>query len=100
MKKEVYLTILFDYYSELLNEKQKKYFTSYYFDNLSLGEIAENLNISRNAIHKQLKSIEEKLYFYENTLKLYDKENKLKEIINNITDINIKKALEEILNKE
>ena len=31
MEKEVYLTILFDYYGKLLTEKQQKYFSSYYF---------------------------------------------------------------------
>ena len=55
MEKEVYLTILFDYYGKLLTEKQQRYFSYYYFDNLSLGEIKDNLNISRNAIHTQLK---------------------------------------------
>ena len=99
MKKEVYLTILFDYYGELLTEKQKNYFINYYFDNLSLSEIAENLNISRNAIHKQLKAIEEKLIFYENTLKLYKKDTKLKEIIPQTNDKEIIEAIEDLLNK-
>ena len=99
MKKEVYLTILFDYYGELLTEKQKNYFINYYFDNLSLSEIAENLNISRNAIHKQLKAIEEKLIFYENTLKLYKKDTKLKEIITITNDKEIIEAIEDLLNK-
>ena len=57
MEKEIYLTILFDYYGELLTEKQQTYFKNYYFDNLSLAEISENLNVSRNAIHKELKYI-------------------------------------------
>ncbi len=99
MKKEVYLTILFDYYGELLTEKQKNYFINYYFDNLSLSEIAENLNISRNAIHKQLKAIEEKLIFYENTLKLYKKDTKLKEIITKTNDKKVIEAIEDLLNK-
>ena len=38
MEKEIYLTILFDYYGELLTEKQQTYFKNYYFDNLSLAE--------------------------------------------------------------
>ena len=58
MEKEIYYNNLFDYYGELLNEKQQEYFKYYYFDNLSLSEIADNLNLSRNAIHKQLKQIE------------------------------------------
>ena len=65
METRDYLIILYDYYSELLNDDNKKYFEDYYFDNLSLGEIAENNNISRNAIHKHIKSTENKLLFYE-----------------------------------
>lgn len=97
MKEEVYLTILFDYYESLLTDKQKLYFTNYYFDNLSLSEIAENLNISRNAIHKQLKLINEKLIFFEKSLKLYEKDEKLKDIIKVVKDTNIKNKLEELL---
>ena len=60
MEEEVYLTILYDYYGALLTEKQRLYFTYYYFDNLSLQEIKENLDVSRNAIHKELKIIKDK----------------------------------------
>ena len=94
MKKEIYYNNLFDYYGELLNEKQQEYFKYYYFDNLSLSEIADNLNLSRNAIHKQLKQIEEKLEFYDNKLKLIDKDKKLIDFSNRI---NNKKLKEELL---
>ena len=97
MKKEVYLTILYDYYGELLSDKNKEYFENYYFLNLSLAEIAENLNVSRNAIHKQLKLIEEKLFEYEDILKLYEKDCKLKEVISKVEDKNIRKKLEELI---
>jgi len=98
METRDYLIILYDYYSELLNEDNKKYFEDYYFDNLSLGEIAENNNISRNAIHKHIKSTENKLMFYEEKLKLYEKDIKIKEVINKITDKNVKEELENIFN--
>ncbi len=77
MSEKVYLTILFDYYEELLTNKDRDCFKAYYFDNLSLGEIAENLNISRNAIHKRLKRINDKLLLYESKLHLYNKEQKI-----------------------
>ena len=60
MNNRDYLIILYDYYSELFNEKQRSYFEDYYFNNLSLGEISDNIEISRNAIHKVIKNIEEK----------------------------------------
>ena len=40
MKEREYLIILYDFYSELLNDKQRQYFEDYYFNNLSLGEIS------------------------------------------------------------
>ena len=86
MEKREYLIILYDFYSELLSDKQKEHFEDYYFNNLSLGEISENENVSRNAIHKSIKSIENKLYFYEEKLKLYQKSQELNTLLANIKD--------------
>ena len=86
MDNQVLLSILYDYYGELLTDKQQNYFKDYYFDNLTLSEISENYNISRNAIHKSLKEIEEKLLYYEEKLKLYVKNIKIKKIIANLDD--------------
>ena len=68
-----------------------------YFDNLSLAEIAENTGKSRNAIHKGIKSVCNKLYEYEDILKIYEKSNKLKEIISKIDNNKIKEELEGLL---
>ena len=40
------LIILYDYYGNLLTSSQQNYFVEYYFNNLSLSEISENLNVS------------------------------------------------------
>ena len=64
MDKEIYLSSLYDYYSPLLTDKQKDYFEDYYFNNLSLAEIAENNDTSRNAIHKQIKDTENKRFLF------------------------------------
>ena len=76
-----YLIILYDFYGELLNDKQREYFEDYYFNNLSLGEISENVGISRNAVHKNIKSSEEKLYFYEEKLGLYQKRKLMENLL-------------------
>ena len=81
MEERDLLIILYDYYESLLSDKQKEYFSLYYFDNLSLSEISENLSVSRNAIHKSLKSIESLLLDYEDKLKIYYKTKKIEEII-------------------
>ena len=97
MEKRDYLIILYDLYGELLNDKQKQYFEEYYFNNLSLGEISENLNISRNAVHKSLQSIEEKLQFYEEKLKLYKKSKIIYDIIEKESSQEIKRILKEMI---
>ncbi|NLL44041.1 MAG: hypothetical protein GX247_00020 [Mollicutes bacterium] len=93
----VYLSNLYDYYQNLLTEKQQQYFEDYYFNNLSLSEISTNYVISRNAVHKQLKEVENKLYDYESKLHLYEKRLKLEKIINNIQDEKLKKELEKLI---
>lgn len=93
MSNRDYLVILYDYYGELFNDKQREYFEDYYFNNLSLGEISDNLGVSRNAIYKVIKLMEEKLYFFEEKLGLYDKNNKINDIISKVSDDKIKEEL-------
>ena len=96
MDKVIYLINLFDYYGELLTEKQQSYFKDYYFDNLTLSEIAENKCVSRNAAYKQIKETENKLIHYEEILKQYQNSKKIKEIIKDL-DPKLKKQIEELL---
>lgn len=95
MKERIYLNNLYDIYGELLDSKKKEYFEMYYFDNLSLQEISDNLGVSRNAIFKQIKNAEAKLLFYEEKLELCKKKEALNEVIEN-TSGSIKKKLESI----
>lgn len=87
---------LFDYYGDLFTDKQKEYFKDYYFNNLTLQEIADNNNVSRNAVHKNIKEILSKLDYYEDKLKLYSNKKKIEKIIENI-DVNIKEKIEELI---
>ena len=95
MKDVVYLTILFDYYEKLLNEKDRDCFKYYYFDNLSLSEISENFDISRNAVHKRLKKIEDELKKYEDIIGLYNKEQ---QILTIVKDDSLKEQIKKIFN--
>ena len=97
MENRDYLIILYDFYGDLLTEKQKLYFEEYYFNNLFLREIIDNLNISRNAIHKVIIGVEKKLKFYEEKLNLYTKTNKIHDIIKKDNIEDIKKELRELI---
>ncbi len=77
---------LYDLYSELLTEKQRNCFYDYYFMNLTLAEISENYEVSRNAIHKTIKEVEDKLNDYELKLKLLNKKEAIKKLIINLDD--------------
>ena len=90
------LTILYDYYGCLLTDKQQLYFEEYYFNNLSLQEISENYNISRNAVYNSLKEIEKKLYYYEKKLCLYEKGKLIEKIIFNLPE-DIKNRIKELI---
>ncbi|MBO5138307.1 MAG: hypothetical protein J6B89_01535 [Bacilli bacterium] len=68
-----YYSELYDIYGNLLTEKQRLYFEDYYFNNLSLGEIAENYSISRNAVYNQLQIIIKHLKEYDEKMSLLDK---------------------------
>ena len=87
---------LFDYYGELFTDKQKEYFMDYYFNNLTLQEIAENNNVSRNAVHKNIKDINKKLDYYEEKLKLYSNKQQIDKLLENV-DVNIKEQIEELI---
>ncbi|MFV0250318.1 MAG: YlxM family DNA-binding protein [Bacilli bacterium] len=96
MEDRFYLINLFDIYGELLTEKQQNYFQEYYFNNLSLTEIAENNQVSRNAIHKHIKESINNLTNYEEILKLFNKNKKILKLISNI-DEKVKQQIIDIL---
>lgn len=91
----VYYSELYDLYGELLTDKQRQYFEDYYFDNMSLSEMADYYDISRNAAFKQVHIAMEKLQEYEAALKLKEKREKIFEIIKDYPDI--QKRIEEVI---
>ena len=66
----VELSILYDFYSELLGEHKKEIFGEYIMNDLSLGEIAQDAGISRQGVHDIIKSCSVKLRDYEKKLGL------------------------------
>ncbi len=64
------MALLFDFYGQLLTEKQRKFLDLYYGHDLSLGEIAENYGVSRQAVYDSLKRSEKVLNEFEDKLGL------------------------------
>ncbi len=96
MEKMIYLNNLYDCYKDLFTKKQQEYFEDYYHNNFSLSEIAENSDVSRNAVYNQIKIVEDKLEEFEKILGLYKKKNKIidllkdnisEELLDKITEI-------------
>ena len=84
----VYVNELLDLYGNLLTEKQREVMFYYFSDNLSFGEIGFELGISRQAVSDTIKKSEQLLYFYEDSLKIYEMQDNILSI-----RLNIKKNL-------
>lgn len=102
LEKTIYYSSLFNIYGELLTQKQQKIIESYVFNNLSLGEIAENFNISRQAVLDsvnkacmQLNNYEEKLHILKNNTNI---KKLLENVKNNVTNDKLKKEILELIN--
>jgi len=73
MEKWTWINLLYDFYGQLLTPRQQRFIELYYAHDLSLGEIAEQFAISRQAVHDVLKRAEHTLHNYEEKLGLVGK---------------------------
>ncbi|MGX6979644.1 putative DNA-binding protein [Vagococcus elongatus] len=78
------MNALFEFYSTLLTEKQMNYIELYYADDYSLAEIADEYDVSRQAVYDNIKRTEKILENYERKLHLYSNYVVRKEIIEKI----------------
>ena len=97
MNKVLYFNTLFTIYAELLTKKEQNIFSLYYEENLSLSEIAENLNISRSAVYNTVKIVERKLENYEQKLRVSAKNELLKEVVEEPIKEKLKQEIQKIL---
>lgn len=97
MKERENITSIYETYNKLLTEKERTYFKFYYFEDYSLQEIADNFNVSKSYVGKFINNIENKLLKYEESLKINEKNDKMKNLINQIQDEKIRKQIEELL---
>lgn len=63
--KTLHMTLLFDFFGDLLTEKQREYFDLYYNEDLSLSEIAGNVGITRQGVRDIIVRAEAQLIDYE-----------------------------------
>ena len=110
MEKNVKISILLDIYGKLLTQKQYKLLDDYYNNDLSLSEIAENENITRQAVRDNLKKGENNLFEYEEKLGFMRKEimqeesieailSEITKIANSMPDKEVAKILQDVKNK-
>ncbi|HET7629314.1 MAG TPA: putative DNA-binding protein [Bacillales bacterium] len=70
LEKTMRMSNLYDFYHPLLTEKQRQYMALYYMDDYSLGEVAEQFHVSRQAVHDTLRRTEAMLEDFEEKLGL------------------------------
>ena len=76
-EKNMRIALLLDFYGEALDEHTKEIMRAYYEDDLSLSEIADGENISRQGVRHIIKKGEEQLDFLESKLKLSERHDSL-----------------------
>lgn len=87
LEKTTRINFLYDFYQTLLTDKQRIYMQLYYLDDLSLGEIAEEYGVSRQAVYDNVRRTEAMLEDYEAKLKLFSKFQKRVEIVEQLEQI-------------
>lgn len=87
MEKIVERSILYDFYGELLTEHQRNIYEDFVLNDLSLGEIAIDHNISRQGVHDLIKRCDKMLEEYENKLHLIEKFNFAKSKVEKINSL-------------
>ena len=104
MEKNVQVSMLCQIYGKMLTEKQYQVINDYYNNDLSLSEIAENNNITRQAVRDIIKKgenklfeLEEKLAFMKRTLNQEIKLQHILEELSKIDNTSSDKKIEKIL---
>lgn len=83
----VELSMLYDFYGELLNNHKKTIFEEYVLNDLSLTEIADIEGISRQGVHDILKRCTKQLREYEAALHLVEKFRQMKEKLSDVQEL-------------
>lgn len=106
MEKHIEISILWQIYGKLLTEKQYNALNDYYNEDLSLAEIAEQYNISRQAVRDIIKKGEQNLFEYEKVLHIMKRTQENEKTIqliltqlSELKDTSSDKKIEKVLNE-
>lgn len=95
-EKTMRMSYLYDFYAPLLTPKQQNYMSLYYLEDYSLGEIAEQFDVSRQAVHDTLRRTESMLKESEEKLKLFSKFQKRMALLEDLKQLRVRdKAVSE-----
>ncbi len=87
MDKNIEISLLYDFYGQLLSTKQQQAVSLYYNDDLSLSETAQVMGITRQGVRDLVKRSETELYEYEEKLGLYKRFEQVGEYAANIRSL-------------
>lgn len=87
MKEVLQLSMYYDFYGELLSEHHKRIFEDYILNDMSLGEIAEEMQMTRQGVYDVVKRVCKKLHEYEKKLQLVERFVTLQEKVEEISSI-------------
>ncbi|MCX7568463.1 putative DNA-binding protein [Tumebacillus sp. DT12] len=73
LEKTTQMNLLYDFYGVMLTDKQRQFVELYYLDDLSLAEIAEQFEISRQAVHDNIRRAGAQLLDFESKLRLVER---------------------------
>ena len=107
MKNQAYrMAMLFDFYGDLLTDRQKEFYDLYYNDDLSLAEIAENYDITRQGVRdiivraeRTLEEVEEKTGLIRRFHEIRETAAQLRAVSQEIDALNTRRFRDELLNK-
>lgn len=94
MEEKIRISMLLQIYGKLLTEKQFEFMDYYFNEDLSLSEIAENQNITRQAVREILAKSKNKLEEYEEKVMFYEKINKINSVLDKLEKTNQKEIQE------
>ncbi len=97
MGKDLRIAVLYDFYGDMLTDKQQEVIELYYNEDLSLAEIADHTSITRQGVRDSIKRAENQLYQFEEQLGLAARFQQIEQAVAKV--LNLAHAIEEVNSK-